>query len=266
MSISALVPKGVFFKLGSAGETVKQIQLALAKIGYPLSGTGYFGTATDTAVEAFQKRAALPVDGEVGPKTAAAIDAALGSNLAAVPAATKLEITQPLWLQAGIKMIGINEGAGAKDNATIIDWAKDEGGDIAKEYTNDSIPWCALFANHCLTKAGLKGTETLWALDFAGKWPSVKLPGPAVGAFAPMLRNGGGHIIQIAGKDQHGNIMGLGGNQSSKTGGQVSIVPFAVSRLNKGFWWPSAVVLPKSTGMASLPVVKSDGRVSSNKA
>lgn len=262
MSIGAWIPKGVFFKLGSAGATVKQIQLALAQLGYPLTGTGYFGSATDTAVEAFQRRAGLTVDGAVGEQTAAAIDLALGSNLDAVPAHTKAEIAQPLWLQAGLKLIGTREGSGAKDNAVIIDWAKEEGGDIAAAYTHDSIPWCALFANHCLTKAGLKGTETLWALDFAGKWPSVKLLGPAVGAFAPMLRNGGGHIIQVAGKDQHGNIMGLGGNQSD----QVSIVPFAMARLNKGFWWPSSVVLPKNAGMSSLPVVRSDGRISSNEA
>lgn len=262
MSISALIPKGVFYKLGATGETVKQIQRALAQLGYPLTGTGYFGSATDTAVEAFQRRAGLTVDGAVGVDTAAAIDRALGSNQAAVPAAVKAEIAQPLWLQAGIKMIGVREGAGAKDNATIINWAKEEGGDIAAAYTHDSIPWCALFANHCLTKAGRKGTETLWALDFAGKWPSVKLLGPAVGAFAPMLRNGGGHIIQVVGKDQRGNIMGLGGNQSD----QVSIVPFPMSRLNKGFWWPSSVVLPKAIGLSMLPVVRSDGRISSNEA
>lgn len=260
--ISALIPKNVFFKLGSAGPTVKQIQLALGQLGYPLTGTGYFGAATDTAVEAFQKRAGLTVDGAVGEMTAAAIDRALGSNLAAVPATAKAEIGQPLWLQAGIKLIGIHEGPGAKDNQTIIDWAKDEGGDIAKEYTHDSIPWCALFAGHCLTLAGLKGPGTLWALDFAGKWHSVKLLGPAVGAFAPMLRNGGGHIIQVVGKDQRGNIMGLGGNQSD----QVSIVPFPMSRLNKGFWWPSSVVLPKATGISALPIVRSDGRISSNEA
>lgn len=260
--ISNLIPKGAFFKLGDAGPIVKQIQLALGQLGYPLTGTGYFGNATDTAVEAFQKRAGLTVDGAVGEMTAAAIDRALGSNLATIPAAAKAEIAQPLWLQAGIKMIGVHEGSGGKDNQVIIDWAKEEGGDIATAYTHDSIPWCALFANHCLTKAGLKGTETLWALDFAGKWPSVKLLGPAVGAFAPMLRNGGGHIIQVVGKDQHGNIMGLGGNQSD----QVSIVPFAMSRLNKGFWWPSSVALPKNTGISLLPVVRSDGRISSNEA
>jgi hypothetical protein len=76
-----------------------------------------------------------------------------------------------------------------------------------------------------------------------------------------MLRNGGGHIIQIAGRDQHGHIMGLGGNQSDR----VSIEPFPISRLNKGFWWPAGEPLPR-TGFANLPVVNSDGRVSGNEA
>ncbi|ACF02403.1 hypothetical protein Rpal_3905 [Rhodopseudomonas palustris TIE-1] len=38
---------------------------------------------------------------------------------------------------------------------------------MAKTYQHDSIAWCALFANHILTKVVLKGSETL-ALDFAG--------------------------------------------------------------------------------------------------
>lgn len=259
-TLQSLVGNNVL-RIGSSGDVVKQIQLALGKLGYPLTGTGYFGNATDTAVSAFQKRAGLTPDGDVGGKTAAALDTALGSNLASIPSAAKSEIARPLWFEAGLQLIGTKEGVGAKDNAQIIQWAKDEGGDIAAEYTHDVIPWCALFANHCLTKAGLKGTETLWALDFAGKWPSVRLAGVAVGAFAPMVRSGGGHITQIAGKDQRGNIMGLGGNQSD----QVSIVPFAISRLNKGFWWPAGQPLPK-TGFANLPIVSSSGRVSSNEA
>jgi uncharacterized protein (TIGR02594 family) len=113
-----------------------------------------------------------------------------------------------------------------------------------------------------MTKAGIKGTETLWALDWAGKWPSLKILGPAVGAMAPMVRSGGGHIICVVGKDQHGNIMGLGGNQSDK----VSVVPFPMSRLNKGFWWPKSVPLPSRIGLSELPVVRSDGKVSSNES
>jgi uncharacterized protein (TIGR02594 family) len=245
--------------MGATGDAVRQIQIALRAIGYPLTGTGYFGPLTDTAVETFQKRAGLEVDGVVGPKTGAAIDAAR-----AMPPVTTATTAsdRPLWLEAGLNLLGTREGVGAKDNPVIIDWAKDEGGYIAKEYTHDSIPWCALFANHCLTKVGLKGTGTLWALDFAGKWPAIKLAGPAVGAFAPMLRDGGGHITIVVGRDQHGNIMGLGGNQSDA----VTIAPFATSRLNKGFWWPSDVPPPGRTGVTTLPIVRSDGRVSNKES
>jgi len=247
-------------RLGDQGDLVRLAQLELAKRGYALKGTGYFGPATDTAVTTFQKRAGLVADGEIGALTAKAIDAAIVS--AGVPQIKIAEISRPLWLQAGINLIGTKEGVGAKDNKVIINWAKDEGGDIAAEYTHDSIPWCALFANHILTKAGLKGTETLWALDFAGKWPSVKLTGPAIGAFAPMKRAGGGHITVIVGKDQNGNVMGLGGNQSDA----VNIEPFATSRLNQGFWWPKDVLLPAKIGFNSLPIVSSNGKLSVNEA
>src|SRR4029077_15193600 len=231
------------------GPVIEAIQLGLKSAGYALKGTGYFGPATDTAVSAFQKRAGLIVDGVVGGNTAKAIDAAqTATPVSTTPNAQ--EIGRPLWLEAGIQLIGTKEVVGPGDNQIVINWAEEEGGDISKEYTHDSIPWCALFANHILTHVGLKGTETLWALDFAGKWPSVSLSGPCVGAFAPMLRHGGGHIICIVGKDQNGNIMGLGGNQSD----QVSIVPFPLSRLNKGFWWPDSVPVPGLVGMAHLPI------------
>lgn len=246
-------------KLGMYGNLVQTAQLELAKRGYALKGTGYFGPATDTAVQAFQTRYNVkPIDGEIGPITAKAIDAASLENK--LPTLDHMEITRPLWLEAGLKYLGTKEFAGGKDNPVIIDWAKEEGGDIASEYTHDSIPWCALFANHILTKVGLKGTETLWALDFAGKWPCIRLAGPAVGAFAPMKRQGGGHIMVIVGRDQLGNIMGLGGNQSDA----VTIAPFAVSRLNQGFYWPKGPSLPTHIGLRSLPIVKSNGKVSTN--
>lgn len=247
-------------KLGDQGEIVKIAQLELSKRGYSLKGTGWFGPATDVAVSTFQKRAGLSDDGELGPITAKAID---NAPLASIEQSTTLaEISRPLWLEAGLKLIGTKELVGSKNNLKIIDWAKEEGGSVAKTYTHDSIPWCALFANHILTKVGLKGTETLWALDFAGKWPATKLAGPAVGAFAPMLRNGGGHIIVVVGKDQYGNIMGLGGNQSD----QVSVIPFPMSRLNKGFWWPKDVSMPWNIGLNTLPIVKSNGQLSSKEA
>lgn len=258
--LSEIIKKPVdTLKIGMSGEVVKLAQFELAKRGYNLKGTGYFGTGTDTAVSAFQLRYGVkPVDGEIGPDTAKAIDKApLAEKLTTI---IHTEISRPLWLEAGIKLLGVHEGLGSKDNQEIIDWAKDEGGEIAKEFNHDSIPWCALFANHILTKVGLKGTETLWALDFAGNWPCIRLAAPAVGAFAPMKRSGGGHIMVIVGKDQHGNIMGLGGNQSDA----VTIAPFAVSRLNQGFYWPKGPSLPQVIGFNSLPLVNSNGKVSTN--
>jgi uncharacterized protein (TIGR02594 family) len=261
MALATLVG-GTSYRMGTQGEIVRQMQLALGKLGYPLHGTGYFGAATDTALTAFQKRAGLNADGVLGPMTAAAIDAATSGKVPAVTAAPRTEIARPLWLQAGLGLLGTKEGPGALDNPTILEWAKEEGGEIAKEYTHDAIPWCCLFANHCLTLAGLKGTGTLWALDFAGHWPSVKLTGPAVGAFAPMKRPGGGHIIQIVGKDQRGNVMGLGGNQAD----EVSIRPFPRARLNQGFWWPEGIPTPIVSGFDNLPVVQSDGKVSTRES
>lgn len=264
MSISQFVSITKVLKLGDFGPAVQSLQLALKRMGYGLSGTGYFGPATDTAVTSFQRLVGLTADGQVGLKTAQAIDAHAGLNSNGVQPTppVKQQIERPLWVSAGIGLIGTHEGVGAKDNQTIINWAKDLGGDIAKEYTHDSIPWCALFMNHILMLAGIKATGSLWALDFAGRWPTVKLIGPAVGAIAPMTRNGGGHVTCIVGKDQNGNPMGLGGNQSDA----VNIEPFSISRFNQGFWWPKDVPLPKQIGFSTLPVVRSNGQLSTREA
>lgn len=61
MSLAPLVAAGPL-RFGASGDAVRQIQLALKQIGYSLTGTGWFGPATDTAVETFQKRAGLVVD------------------------------------------------------------------------------------------------------------------------------------------------------------------------------------------------------------
>lgn len=260
MALATLVG-GKIYRMGMSGDVVRQAQLALGKLGYPLSGTGYFGPATDTAVSAFQKKAGLKSDGVIGPATASAIDAAGIGKVPLVTKAPRTEVTRPLWLQAGLSFLGLHEGVGAANNPIILDWAKEEGGDIAKEYTADEIPWCSLACGHFMTLAGLKGTGTLWALDWAGKWPSVKLAGPAVGAVAPMKRAGGGHVTIIVGRDQNGHLLGLGGNQHDA----VTIAAFPKDR-PVGFWWPAGVPLPSPIGFDSLPVVLSDGKVSTRES
>jgi uncharacterized protein (TIGR02594 family) len=245
---------------------VRAFQLALAKLGYDLKGTGTLGGATHTAVTHFQQSRGLEVDGEIGPQTAATIDAVLADGAGATTPTAKQPVPgapdgagQPIWLLEGLKWMNTREAAGAADNPDILEWARVEGGAIAKSYHSDSIPWCALYANMVLTKVGLQGTETLWALDWSN-W-GTRLAGPVVGAFAPMKRDGGGHIAIVVGRDQHGNLMCLGGNQSDA----VSIKPFPAKR-PVSFRWPKEVPPPARTGFDTLPLVASDGRVSAREA
>jgi uncharacterized protein (TIGR02594 family) len=252
---------------GDQGEVVRAVQRGLAKLGYGLKGTGCYGGKTEQAVIDFQRSHQIEVDGVVGPETAKAIDVAIGaigSTPEPVPApppgvAGQDGSNRPLWLIEGLKWVGTRERVGPGSNPEILGWARGEGGEIAKSYRDDAIPWCALYANMVLTKVGLKGTKSLWALDW-DDW-GRKLAGPAVGSFAPMKRDGGGHIVIVVGRDQHGNLMCLGGNQSD----QVSIIPFPKAR-PLSFRWPSEVDPPSITGFDRLPEVRSDGHVSIKEA
>jgi len=197
------------------------------------------------------------VDGEVGAATASTIDKVLGwappsehrhGEHAGVPPGTD---TRPLWLLEGLNWVSLAEVSGPADNPEILKWAEAEGGGIAKQYKHDNIPWCALFANMVLTKVGIKGTETLWALDW-NSW-GQKLAGPAVGAFAPMKRQGGGHIAIVVGRDTAGNLLCLGGNQQDA----VNITPVPPDR-PLSFRWPAEVPLPLDVGRDLLPLMSSE--------
>ena len=69
------------YRKGSTGETVTQIQKKLKNWGY-YDGTidGVFGTKTEDAVKAFQKKNGLTADGVAGEKTLAALGIAASSG------------------------------------------------------------------------------------------------------------------------------------------------------------------------------------------
>lgn len=55
--------------IGMSGSTVERIQKQLKTLGYLSSVTGYYGSDTEGAVRAFQKRNSLSIDGKVGRNT-----------------------------------------------------------------------------------------------------------------------------------------------------------------------------------------------------
>ncbi len=105
---TATEPEGGWTKLkrGSTGAAVKQLQEALAKLNYPIgvsSEEGYvYNYSTVWAVECFQRRNGLPVDGVAGSATqaklyggqAVGMDTSLSSNVAkgVAPGGADLEL------------------------------------------------------------------------------------------------------------------------------------------------------------------------------
>jgi uncharacterized protein (TIGR02594 family) len=251
MTIAAFVA-GTPLRQGASGEAVKAIQLALKARGYPLSGTGYFGPATDTAVEDLQRANGLPVTGIVDVPTAEVLDQ--------MPSAIVQPSSTPLWLAVSLAHLGLKEGAGNADNRELVADIKS----VASDYQHDATPWCAGWVSFCLSKAGEKpSTQPLWALSYSDtrNQPFVRLAGPALGAIAVKTRNGGGHVTFVAGRTKGGALACCGGNLND----EVNVSPYRED-VFVGFYWPKGVALPALTGCKNLPIVGSAGKPAASEA
>ncbi|WLR91016.1 TIGR02594 family protein [Shinella zoogloeoides] len=167
-----------------------------------------------------------------------------------------LKPTGLAWIDKAAGYIGEQEIKGGKHNPLIIDWWKAIG---ASWFKDDETPWCGAFVGGVLAEVGIKPLPGGKGAS-ARAWNEfgVKLLKPAVGCIVIFSRNGGGHVGFVVGKDQKGNLMVLGGNQADG----VNIKPFATSRV-LGYRWPS--VFPAESRF-NLPVITSDGRLSTNEA
>ncbi len=73
-------------RVNSRGNAVKTLQGNLNKVmGTKLTVDGYFGSATESALKAFQSKYRLEVDGVYGPQSAAMMKAALAGKTAPIP-------------------------------------------------------------------------------------------------------------------------------------------------------------------------------------
>ncbi len=73
-------PEARTLKKGMKGEDVTHRQLQLKALGYPLTGTGFFGDATETAVKRFSLSQGLQGLGIIGPKVSEALDRAVAKK------------------------------------------------------------------------------------------------------------------------------------------------------------------------------------------
>lgn len=127
--------------------------------------------------------------------------------------------TLPKTTSLALKELGVTEVVGKGSNKTIIAWRDElnQAGVKISGYSDDSIPWCGLFAAIiALRRMGAASevvSEPLWARNWA-KY-GTKADKACLGDILVFVRNGGGHVGFYVGEDKTCYHV-LGGNQSDK--------------------------------------------------
>jgi uncharacterized protein (TIGR02594 family) len=148
---------------------------------------------------------------------------------------------RPLWLDRAIEMLGQAEVPGAASNPEILKLRREAGTPFPGE--DGVVPWCAIFINAILARAGLPGTGNAMARGFVSDRKNFRVvERPAIGAIvvlsSPSRGATAGHVGFYAGEDGL-FVHLLGGNQDD----EVSIAAFRKDRL-VGIVWPRSAALP----------------------
>lgn len=207
---------------------IYKIQQRLSALGYnPGPIDGIRGRLTIGAIKEFQSEAGLEVDGIIGPQTWSALFEA-GAGTA--PAASDDHDLMP-WFDEAERLMGTKEGAGSKDNKTILDWAND----LDIHFPQDSIPWCGLFVAHCIGSTlpdEPLPQNPLGARNWAHFGERVPPQLGSILVFWRGKREGwSGHVGFYKGED-FSSFYVLGGNQSDS----VSVARIAKTRLLDSRW------------------------------
>lgn len=201
---------------------VLAIQARLNALGYkPGNLDGDYGPKTAKAIQKFEADNGLAPDGIIDPALVKKLYAGVAS-------------AEPPWMVEARTMLGIREAPGSGESPDVLKMFADAG---HPEVKHDAVPWCAAFVGAALHRAGIKGTGSLWALDYRN-W-GVSLPGPIMGAIGVKVRSGGGHVTLAAGLSaDKSRVFCLGGNQSDMV--NVTSFPTAVF-----VWrWPAGFAIP----------------------
>jgi uncharacterized protein (TIGR02594 family) len=162
-------------KLNDRGLEVKKLQLLLNSLVVPrpnLKIDGHFGQRTYQAVIAFQKAKGLVPDGQVGPKTRAA----LGLKSTPTPVPTLVAPSAP-WMDIAIAELGVHEDSlPGQHNARIVEYHQT----TTLKATDDETPWCSAFVNWVMHQSGRNGTNSALAKSWLDWGVPVTNPTPGV--------------------------------------------------------------------------------------
>lgn len=209
---------------------IRQIQSALLRKGFdPGPITGVMNAATEKAIIDFKRSIGFTPRPYVGPLTIAALlDGRVSDNFHA---------DEPVWLKLARTYLGLREYPGNRNNPKILEWWSK----VRAAITDDETPWCAGFVGGVLEECSIVSSRSAAARSYAN-W-GIGLSGPAVGCVAVLWRGSPkgwqGHVGFVVGKDSHGNLAILGGNQ----GDTVSIAAFPVQRV-LAYRWPASSEVP----------------------
>lgn len=130
-------------------------------------------------------------------------------------------IEGPEWFRIALREEGVTEVGGSGNNPRILEYHATTSLD-RKMARQDRTAWCSSFVNWCMKQAGIRGTGSAWALDWANWGRPLEEPRPGcVVVFSRTPRSGdpGGHVGFFLDEDRS-RINILGGNQSDKVGRQ----------------------------------------------
>lgn len=145
---------------------------------------------------------------------------------------------EPAWLVEARKHLGLKEVKGPQHAQEILQFWKDikRGG-----IKDDETAWCAAFVGAMLERVGIRSSRFESAKSYM-TW-GQSMAHPEVGCLVVFPH----HVAFVVGKDERGNILALGGNQSD----EVNIRAFSTSRIAV-FRWPLGVPLPSPTPLPLL--------------
>jgi uncharacterized protein (TIGR02594 family) len=142
----------------------------------------------------------------------------------------------PKWLAVARGKLGTREAPGPANNSTILGWAKGLGTKVLGViYNADDVPWCGVFAAHCLDEAGIASPMlAVRAKSWAAWGANLRPDRLAPGAVLVFEREGGGHVGFYLGEDASSYHV-LGGNQDDAvTVARIAKIRLIASRWPKG--------------------------------